>query len=296
MSMKKVTSRRISHAALVGVVLTLGLARSADADVTLGSSVGDGLAVSLTFTPAITLFSPSTYTAGPVVSATGSAPAPYANYPPTVFTYSVPLLTVSAVTVDAWSNVNGGPGVRTAHGDSNLTNLTLAPPIPIFSSLFTLTLTGFTSSADVTGDYGSLVPTGSTTLSGLSLGFGLPFFHFPSLIFGRGSPAPNTQLVPAALSGLGLSVLLNDQTVTGNGISFERMQVDAVHINFTNLNLGIGTLNGDIYLGRTEAMLSAVPSPEPSSSVPFVAGGLGLAVWRLRVAAKNRRPPPNRAG
>ena len=73
--MNTLFSRGASHTALVAVVLALGLVRSADADVTLGSSVGDGLAVSLTFTPATTLFSPSTYTAGPIVSASGTAPA-----------------------------------------------------------------------------------------------------------------------------------------------------------------------------------------------------------------------------
>ena len=182
------------------------------------------------------------------------------------------------MTVDAYSNVNGLPGVRTAHADSNLTNLTLAPPIPVISSLFTRTLSSFNSSADVTGDYGSLTPTGSTTLSGFSLGSAL--FPFSLITFGSGSPAPNTQLVPTALSGLGLSIVLNEQTVTGNGISFERIQVNAVHINFTNFNLGIGTLNGGIYLGAPRPCYRRSPNrPAASRSSweewPWCSGGSG---------------------
>jgi hypothetical protein len=88
--------------------------------------------------------------------------------------------------------------------------------------------------------------------------------------------------------------VLNEQTITGNGISFERIQEDAVHINFTGFSLGIGTLNGDIYLGRTEAMLSAIP--EPPSNVPFAMGAVALVLWRLNVAARTRRPAPSRPG
>ena len=195
--------------------------------------------------------------------------------------------------------MDGLPGVRFADADSTINTLSLGPPIPGLPPILTLALTSITSTANVTGDFPVLTPTGSTTLFGGVLT--IPILGVGPIVLAA-SPAPNTQV---GLPGLGVSVLLNEQILTGNGVTAQKIEVNGIRISlnipiFTSTipSLRLGTLTGKIIVDRTEATLLAAPPaalppaaiPEPPSSVLVAVGGLALAFWGWREKLKYRGP------
>ena len=136
---------------------------AAEATVISGDSAAFGEAVSLTLTP---LTGPSVgITSGPLPTVSGNAPPPY-NNTDTVLSASVAdVLTTGVLTVNAASNVDGLPGARFAAADATVNNLSI---LNAFISAITIQ-----SAAGISGDFGALVPTGTTTLVGISIGGGL---------------------------------------------------------------------------------------------------------------------------
>ena len=66
-------------------------------------------------------------------------------------------------------------------------------------------------------------------------------------------PAPNTVLLDHA----GMRVVLNEQTVTGDGLGHLSIEVTAVHVYLDDMLLtGLGGLDGELVLGRATASLS----------------------------------------
>jgi hypothetical protein len=71
------------------------------------------------------------------------------------------------------------------------------------------------------------------------------------------NPPPNTVLFGAA----GVRIVLNEQTLSGDGSSRLALAVNARRIEFTNAVLGLGLLNGAIGISHSEAALTAAPEP-----------------------------------
>jgi hypothetical protein len=73
---------------------------------------------------------------------------------------------------------------------------------------------------------------------------------------GSGLPAdaePNTEILDHA----GMRIVLNEQTVTGDGHTGLKIAVNGIHVYFTDtLVTGVGQVNGDVVIGHTEAELA----------------------------------------
>lgn len=112
-------------------------------------------------------------------------------------------------------------------------------------SLLTLRADAVGSRAEIRGSCGEpLIPVGSSSLTRggtgglLGLGLSLPL-----------SVPPNTVLVNL----LGVKVVLNEQTLEGDGLTSLSLAVNAVHVSLQNsLLAGIGGLSGDVVVAHSE--------------------------------------------
>jgi hypothetical protein len=146
-----------------------------------------------------------------------------------------------------------------------LASATLSNVALDITPLVTLTAAGVQSTSTIDS---SLNATGTTTiLTGTSnLNVNIP-----------SAPAPNTVLVDAG----GVRVVLNEQTISGNGLTARDISTNAVDVTFTNALFasatGPGLLNGTIILSHSEAHVAGAVAavPEPAS---WVLLGTGLAV------------------
>ncbi|MGI8923679.1 MAG: choice-of-anchor P family protein [Fimbriimonadales bacterium] len=186
----------------------------------------------------------------------------------------VPLGTLSTgiMTVNASSDVDGGAGDRFAMADAEVNDLSLElVPGTGSPDLLNLTADQVVSNSIVSGDFGSLVGVGDTVLTNTVL-----------TILGvdvaiTSNPAPNT----VVFNNLGITVTLNEQFVSGDGISSRGQATNAIHIGLVDVIGGGGLVNGDIIISHSAANLRAVV-PEPSSMVAAVVGLGWLAVRRRR--------------
>jgi hypothetical protein len=246
----------------LGVLLTVPeIGRTAP----IASSSAFGESVNLVFVASGSGLSvPVTLTSGPLPTAVGSAPPPY-NVTNNLSTVTVgtalqagPLMVTAASTLPLSLNVMGS---------ATLSNVALD-----IAPLFTLTATQIQSTTMIDA---FLNATGTTTILA---GASMPNVNIPS------APAPNTVLVNAG----GVRVVLNEQTISGNGVTSRDISTNAVDVTFSNAPFasatGPGLLNGTIILLHSEAHVQGAVAavPEPAS---FVLLGTGLAVvwhWRRR--------------
>ncbi|MBA3725357.1 MAG: PEP-CTERM sorting domain-containing protein [Armatimonadetes bacterium] len=249
--------------------LGLGLTVSSHAIVTFGASDAYGVQAG------VTLLTFNLNVAA-VPTASGSAPAPYSDTDQvlSLFVSGGPLGTLSTgvMTVNASSDVDGGAGNRFAMADAEVNELSLVlvpglgdPP------LLNLTADQVVSDSIVSGDFGSLVGVGDTVLTNTVLtilGVGVAI---------NANPAPNT----VVFNNLGITVTLNEQFVSGDGINSRGQTTNAIHIGLEDVGAGGGLVNGDIVISHSAASLEAVV-PEPSSMVAAVVGLGWLAVRRRR--------------
>jgi len=149
---------------------------------------------------------------------------------------------------------------------------------PFLASIFGLTATTIqsTSTASMSG------LAGSTIIEGLTItGSGLGGFTFSAA--GNITPAANTQLSPAFLLALGVSIILNEQIVSGNSIT-----TNAIHITFNDFLLADGGLkDGDIIVSSTTAAFTAgqtgaVPEPATWAMMLIGFGAMGVSMRRRR--------------
>src|SRR5689334_15444162 len=257
----------VINAGLLSAALSLGTllagTPAAEATVISGASSAFGESVSLTLTPL--LGPPVVVTSGPLPTVSGIAPPPYNNANSVLSASVANVLTTGVLSVHASSDVDGLPGTRFAAADATVDDLSMS-----LLGVLGVNVTTIQSTANISGDYGALVRTGTTTLEGISVN-GSPVIDL--------TPAPNTVL----LNLFGVKIVLNEQTPSGNGIDDADLEVNALHISFANVpavfGATVGLLNGDIIISHSQAALTAEPNaavPEPSSLLLLASGIISI--------------------
>ncbi|MFG0267909.1 MAG: PEP-CTERM sorting domain-containing protein [Rhodopirellula sp. JB055] len=222
--------------------------------------------------------------------ASGTSPAPYndtetvlgvaanAGNIPVISLGNVVGATADTVTSFAGSDVDGLPGSRNANSSHVIENLDLSVVELAAVDLISITADAITVTSAVDGDFGSLSPTGTMdvtnlqiSVSGVQVGATL-----------NGSIAANTGIDLSSVLG-GASLILNEQLLTGDGISSSGLATNAISLRLTDVGVaGVGELDGNVFVGLTNAGLQASAVPEPSSLALLGVVGFGGACWRCR--------------
>lgn len=126
------------------------------------------------------------------------------------------------------------------------------------------------STAAITGDYGNLVATGSTTIQALNLIISGTSINLASYV--GVNVAPNTSVNLAALGILNASLILNEQIIAPDQSS---ITVNAFHLDLNLLNIG-----GEVILGHSHASVTTIP--EPSSILLLSSGAFAMLHRRRR--------------
>jgi hypothetical protein len=224
----------------------------------------------------------------PTPVSSGTAPDPYVFSNSTVSLneglnlLGINLLGVSAgiLNADASSDADGSDGAKFASASASIVDLGVGA-----LGLIGLNVEAVKSTASVYGDFGALVAAGETILAGAELSIlGVPI----ALI---DIPAPNT-VVDLSLAGLvGVSLILNEQIFTGNGIDSIGLVVNAIHLSFNAFVSGAASLTGDIIISHAQAQISTMPGevaapapapiPEPGT-LALLGSGFAILGWKSR--------------
>lgn len=256
-------------------ILSGAIANSARASVVSASSSGYGLSVDIS---ALVI----NLDVGPLpAGVSGSAPAPY-NLAGTVLnvltTDTVPLVisgevSANAVNATATSNVDGSAGSKTTFASGGVVgagvDVVTLPVLPPGVTVLGLDAT-LSSTAQITGDFGSLVATGTTVIEDLDLvisGIVVDLSAFVNV-----NVAPNTSINLSALGILNSTLVLNEQVVA--------VDQSSISVNAFHLTLGLANITADVVLGHSQAQVTAVP--EPGSLLLASLGVLGCVVMRFR--------------
>jgi hypothetical protein len=272
-------SRTLAFASLA-TLLSFCSAPVAHAINTSASSSGYGMFVDLNALNVVNL------DVGPLpVDVSGVAPAPYADSDTVLnvnVNSSVPVVasataTAGSVSATASSNVNGGVGSRTTSASGGVVGAGVnAVTLPVLGP--GLTLLGIngtlSSTAQVAGDFGSLVATGTTTIQ--SLGLTISGIPVNLSAYVNAPIAPNTSVNLAALGIANASLILNEQIVAGDQSS---LTVNAFHLNVNVAN----SIVAQVILGHSQAQMTAAAIPEPATVGMATVGMVGA------VAAARRR-------
>jgi hypothetical protein len=282
----------IAGIALAGLLGTTALPARAGI-VLSGNSNSYGVSADVTLVPAVGPSVQAIVTPQPV--ATGVAPPPYSS------NVSLASVDVSAGTIPggalvsfqsglleevATSNVDGSSGPRTTSASSTINALSFGfITTALGGSGIGITSTLLMSSSTVTGDYGSLTATGSLTVEHLSITVnGVAVAGFADF---TGSIAANTT-VDLGAAFIGASLILNEQILSGDGISSRDLTVNAVDLRLVSTGVaGLGTLDGQVIIEHSYAAQTAAV-PEPSSwclGIIAAVTGLGYRWRRQRVAS-----------
>lgn len=293
---------------------------AARADVTSGTASAFGVEANVGLSATVLgVGVNATLSAGPTPTVSGSAPPPFNNSnslasvaaSASISAVGVGSLSTGILNVNAQSNATGTGAATTSASASvaNLsTSLALDALLGLGTTLVTLGATVVQSTAQVTGDIGALVPSGTTTIVGGSFFLGVA--NLSATVFASVNPAPNTTITinDAVLVGLGfvagsvagsITIILNEQIVTGNGNTSSGITVNAIDITFNQfaggviLGLPAGiTLNGQIIVSQSRAGQTAQapggggggaqPVPEPSSLAMLGLIGVAGAIRRYR--------------
>lgn len=307
------TGRALRRLWLVALGLGLGIAvatapGAALATVTSGSSRG----YDATFL--LNVGSSSNTPSGPIADAQGTAPAPYsysnpASYPSV--NQSVPIMSGSltlgtldvilgatSTAADASSNVDGSSSTGTTSASSMIngpdsvtitfTQTGSTTPLTLFSASVPL---DFSSSASVTGGFGSLSAAASASMSG-TLSLAGDLFGSNSWSFSSGN------LAPWSWTDGVTTVWLNQQTVDCNGPTGNTdtcsISVNALHLNINDpTGTILGSLTGvntalytDLVVAHSQA-LQVATVPEPGVGLLLLGGLAALAAVGRRRSARS---------
>ncbi len=244
---------------------SVAFAPSAGAAIVSANSEGYGLSVNLALLGSNLL----TVTAPAGVS--GTAPAPYSlndalldlDVGATIPVVAQAHASAGIITGSANSNVDGSAGSKTTGASGGIEDLSInADLLSIFglSSLLELDNLTLNSSAEITGDYGSMTASGGANITSLSLS-----------ILGQdiqidANAGANSFINLNALGLIGATLILNEQ-IADCSDSFCSMTVNALRLSLNGL---AGLFDTDIIIGHSYAEMSA----ENISAVPVPA-----AVW-----------------
>lgn len=185
------------------------------------------------------------------------------------------------------SNSSGTSAASTGTGTINDLNLSIASNLTL-ANLLGVGATTIQSTSQA-NSIGGLDASGSTTIEGLTL-YGLLLNGVSIDANLLVNPLPNTTLLNIA----GLSIILNQQTMLGDGINNIGISTNAINIGFNNFALGTGILNGNLILGHSEAFASvgtagAVPEPATWAMMLLGFAAIGIAVRRSKPAMQLQR-------
>ena len=269
-------------AAVVAAILTPA---TASATYVSSSSSSFGLSENLTVTTAVGAM--LTATISPVNPVSGTAPPAY-NLSQSVASFTSTVTgvetTSTGVIVDtAFSDALTG-GVTKASSTVNDLNLGVVPNPIAALTLVSLTATTVQSTAQVTGDFGAIVTSGTTILTN-------PVLSILGVNIALSSnPAPNTTVDLTAAGLAGVTLILNERILGGDGITTATITTNAIHLRFTATPLGGGaTINGDVIVAQSMATLLTRAVPEPASVALLGVGAALLGVARLRAGRARSR-------
>ncbi len=257
---------RLAALLLAGAVWAPGV----QAVAVSGTSEGAGVqaSVSLLATPLLDLNLPNV---------SGSSPAPYnlsqtlvgVNAPTSVLTLDTGILTGAAS-----SDVDGAAGFRTTSGTGTVNGTVLE--IDLLSNV-SLTASVLSSTSTITGDFGSLMASGSSIITNAVLTIDQPLL-LPTIVLNLdANAAPNTMVSSSVLSALGIFVVLNEQIQNCSSFLCS-LETNALHIGLNPLGLQLAS--ADIKLGHSYAsMAAAVPE---ASEWGMMLAGLGLVGFAAR--------------
>lgn len=196
---------------------------------------------------------------------------------------SVPLLVNNILAAQAGtatstviSDVDGGVGSRATSGTHTIEDLDLSvvdSAILFAPDLISITANALTVTSAVTGDSGALIAAGTMTVDNLVVSV-----LGATVATVDGTVAPNFGIDLSTVLG-GATLVLNEQTLTGDGITQRGISTNAINISLENVGVQLGaldaaTLDGSIVVAPTNALMTA-SVPEPSSWL--LMGMMGLA-------------------
>jgi hypothetical protein len=261
------------------------------------STSSSAYAVGVNETVAVPLIANVNVTVGPIVPVSGTAPANY-NVSGSLLTLSqtatligTPLLGIKQGLDTGLLTTNANGSASAAEATATVNNLSVG----LDSTLLFIPLEMLDISATTIQSYsqansiGGLDASGHTTIEGLSLGGSL----LGNLLFDGSlfvNPDPNTVLLSLA----GLSIILNEQIASGDGVTFSGISTNAIAVRFNNFALNTGLVNGAIIIGHTQASawagpagpLNAVPEPATWAMMLLGFGAIGYAIRRQRFHLK----------
>ena len=229
----------------------------------------------------------ATVNVGPLAQSSGSAPPSYndtnsvASVSQTAnLTSGVLGVTQGLQTGILTSSASGTSTQAQATATVNNLNLSLSEG-QLLASLLGLSATTIQSSSQA-NSIGGLDASGSTIIEGLTLsGSVLGGLSINGSLYANA--APNTVL----LSIDGLSIILNEQTLFGDGTTSTGISTNAIDVVFNHFALGTDILNGNVIIGHSEAFASlgqaaAVPEPATWAMILFGFVSIGVAMRRRK--------------
>lgn len=139
-------------------------------------------------------------------------------------------------------------------------------------TILDITATTISSTSSASALVSPNTATGSTTIEDLTIS-GLAVGLTPITLTGIVDPSVNDEIFDLG----GLTITLNQQTLSGNGYDGKAIATDAIAIDFSSVPLGTGLVNGQIVIANSVASV-----PEPATWVDMLAafGGAGLLMLR----------------
>ncbi len=225
-----------------------------------------------------------------VANAAGSTPGYYDNTA-NVASVNQNFLLVDGILIDAYESLSTDLITsRAFYNSSSLsatgTSLIADAGTTFFTSVLGIDTLSFGLAADAIGSTttvgvndGGLFAIGSSTITNFTLGGSL--LNGLNLNVGLFiNPDPNTVVLNLA----GLSLVLNEQIQSGNGIDALSMETNALHLSLKDFLYDGKLLNGNIVLGHSQAAISGyAPSvPEPATWAMLISGFaiVGLSMRR----------------